>query len=316
MELPVLQRTSRILTPARLPCLGRMPALRMVSGCVHGCRNCFAEGVCGSRGTDEVAIAGNVVPRLRKEIARRRSQPAAICLDFASDPFQDVSELLDLTYEVLEYLLGEGIGIVFQTKARIPPRHMELLLAHAPLVRAIIPLVTTDRRAVRIFEPRTTTPRSRLRQMRQFVAGGVATLARVDPILPGVTDDPDTMHGLCAALAEAGIREIAAGVLVLRPAMVNALRNRLRRPQVFQRLVQAFDEGRNQRLPGFPSAVRVLPAARRRRILQWLKAIAGQYGIRVHVCGCKDPDLDSESCKLAGPWSPRQIVERQLGLFA
>ena len=108
-------------------------------------------------------------------------------------------------------------------------------------------LVTIDRRLLRIFEPRTATPRVRLSQMRQLVAGGVATLARVDPILPGLTDDPDALHGLCAALAEAGVREIAAGTLVLRPALVNALRNRLARPQIFRRLTQAFAQGSSQR---------------------------------------------------------------------
>ncbi len=215
---------------------------------------------------------------------------------------------------MLEYLLNEGIGVVIQTRGRIPSRHMQLLLAYAPLVRVIIPLVTTNLRTMRIFEPHTATPRVRLRQMRELIAGGVATLARVDPIVPGVTDDPDTMHGLCAALAEAGIREIAAGVLVLRPALAGTLRKRLGRPLLFQRLIEQFDE-RSVRLPGFPSAVHVLPAARRRRIFQWLTTIAGQYGIQVHVCACKNPDLDNESCKLAGQWSPPEIVERQLGLF-
>ena len=156
--------------------------------------------------------------------------------------------------------------------------------------------------------------------MRELVDGGVATLARVDPILPGVTDDPDTMHGLCAALAAAGIREIAAGVLVLRPEQMNGLRYMLDRPLLFRRLKQQFDKGRSVRLPGFSSAVRVLPVAHRRRIFQWLTTIAGQHGICVHVCGCKNPDMDShvgvESCKLAGQWSPPEVIERQLGLFA
>ena len=237
-------------------------------------------------------------------------------MDFSSDPFQPVPELLDRTYDVLEYLLGEGIGVVFQTKAKMPPRHLALLLAHAPLVRAIFGLLTIDRRLLRIFEPRTATPRTRLLQMRQLVAGGVATLARVDPILPGLTDDPDALHGLCAALAETGVREIAAGTLVLRPALVNALRNRLARPQIFRRLTQAFAQGRSQRSREGGPAVRTLPAARRRKIFQWLTAIAAQYGIRVHVCACKNPDLAGESCKLAGPWSPPAVVERQLALFS
>ena len=144
----------------------------------------------------------------------------------------------------------------------------------------------------------------------------MATLARVDPILPGLTDDPDALHGLCAALAETGVREIAAGVLVLRPALVASLRNRLARPQIFRRLTQAFARGSGQRFREGGPAVRVLPAARRRKIFQWLTAIAGQYGIRVNVCACKNPDLAGQSCKLAGPWSPAEIVERQLALFS
>jgi DNA repair photolyase len=314
MELTILERKS-LLAPARLPCLVRLPVLRLASGCMHQCIDCYAQGSCGAQGVARVTVACDPVSRLRTGLVQRRSRPRAICLDFASDPFQPVPELLDRTYGVVQYLLGEGVGVVFQTKATIPERHMTLLLAHAPLVRAIIPLVTTDRRTIRVFEPHTATPRTRLRQMRELVAGGVATLARVDPVLPGVTDDPDTMHGLCAALAEAGIREIAAGVLVLRPAFTSTLRNRLGRPMLYRRLMQAFDEGRNERLPGFQSAVRVMPSARRRRIFQWLTTIAGQYGIHVHVCECKNPDLDGESCKLAGQWSEPETVERQLGLF-
>ena len=217
MELVILERKSPLLTPSRLPCLGSLPTLRLASGCVHGCLDCYAQGSCGQIGSKKVVLAGNFLKKLRDELARRHPRPLAVVLDFSSDPFQPVPELLDQTYEVLEYLLGERVGVVFQTKAKIPPRHMDLLLAHATLVRAIIGLVTIDRRLLRIFEPHTATPRTRLSQMRTFVAGGVATLTRVDPILPGLTDDPDAMHGLCAALAEAGVGEIAAGTLVLRP---------------------------------------------------------------------------------------------------
>ena len=316
MERALVERKSRVRLPARLPCLARMPTLRLASGCVHGCLDCYAEGACGRCGSENVTISKNLLAKLDEELSRRRVKPPAVCVDFSSDPFQPVPELLDLTYKTLQYLLNDGIGVVFQTKARIPARHMELLLTHAPLVRAIIPLVTTDRRVLRIFEHGTATPRVRLRQMRQLVAGGVATLARVDPILPGVTDDPDTMHCLCAALAAAGIREIAAGVLLLQPALLGPLRNRLARPQLYRRLTEAYKQGKSQRLFDRRSAVRVLPAARRQRIFQWLTTIAAQYGIHVRVCACKNPDLDCESCKLAGQWSPPETVERQLGLFA
>ena len=323
MELVILDRKSPVLTPSRLPCLGSLPTLRLASGCVHGCLDCYAQGSCGPIRSEKVVLAGNFLEKLHAELTRRHHRPPAVVFDFSSDPFQPVPELLDRTYEVLEYLLGERMGVVFQTKAKIPQRHLELLLTHASLVRAIIGLVTINRRLLRVFEPQTATPWTRLSQMRTLVAGGVATLARVDPILPGLTDDPDAMHGLCAALAETGVGEIAAGTLVLRPALVDALRNRLARPQIFRRLTQAFAQGGSRRFregsPGFRErrpGVRVLSAARRRKIFQWLTAIAGQYGIRVHVCACKNPDLAGQSCRLAGPWSPPEVVERQLALFS
>lgn len=316
MELVVLKRKSRLLKPSRLPCLGSIPTLRLASGCTHGCLDCFAQGSCGQIASEKMAVADNFLNKLGEELARRRQRPAAVCFDFSSDPFQPMPQALDQTYEVLEFLLGEGVGVVFQTKAKIPQRHLDLLLAHATLVRAVISLSTIDRRLLRIFEPRTATPGSRLAQMRKLVAGGVATLARIDPILPGITDDPDALHGLCAALARAGVREAAAGMLVLRPARIAALRNRLGRPKIFGRMMRAFPQGGGQPLCEGSPAVCIVAAARRRRIFQWLTTIAAQYGIRVHVCACRNPDLASESCKLAGAWSPIEIVERQLALFS
>ena len=164
--------------------------------------------------------------------------------------------MLELAFEVLELVLDRGIGVVFLTKGRIPKRHMELLKAHAALVRAQIGLVTLNARLVRRIEPGAATPRVRLDQMRQLVEAGVATQARLDPILPGVTDDPDgALHALCAALAGAGIKELAANTLFLRPAVVGTLRKRLGRSRIFGRLIQAFDQGKWLTLEGSQGSI-------------------------------------------------------------
>jgi len=63
------------------------------------------------------------------------------------------------------------------------------------------------------------------------------------------------------------------------------------------------------------ASILALPAARRRQTYEWLTKIAAQYGIRVHVCSCKNPDITSDVCNLAGRWSPPTAVERQLALF-
>ena len=314
VELLSLERKSSVLVPSKLPCQGRMPTINLTAGCAHGCVYCYAQGYGSYPGRDKVVIYSNLLERLREDLRRRRKKPEAVWFSPSSDPFQPVPEVLDLTWNVLDLLFRQGIGVVFLTKGRIPGRHMDLLRAHAPLVRAEIGLITVDRRVVRILEPHTASPRVRLEQMRQLVDAGIPTQARVDPIVPGLTDDPCAMHALCAALAAAGIREIAASTLFLRPTLVAALRKHLP-PNTFARILAAFKAGKSLRIVSSQGTVVALPAARRRKIFDWLGTIAARYGIAMRVCACKNPDLTVGSCGMTSQGS-LPIVERQLALFS
>jgi DNA repair photolyase len=101
---------------------------------------------------------------------------------------------------------------------------MNLLLSHAEKVRAEIGIITLDEDAARTFEPSAATPKVRLDQMATLVAGGVATEARLDPILPGLTDTPDALRGLFSALANVGVKRAAASTLFLRPSISASLK--------------------------------------------------------------------------------------------
>jgi DNA repair photolyase len=322
MEILLSSRKARVLVPSKLPCMAGMPTVNLTAGCAHQCLYCYARGYRCYPGPGRVLLYGNLLEKLRCELDRRRRKPPAIHFSPASDLFQPVPEVLDLAYDVLELLLGRGIGVVLLTKGRIPKRHMDLLLAHAPLVRVEIGIITPERRLARLVEPGAASPKTRLRQIRELLAHGVATRARLDPILPGATDDPDALHALCAALAAVGVRELSASTLFLRPAVLGSLRNGLGRSRRLRRLLAAFEQGKRLVLParpgfaGCPSPVLALPAARRRRIYDWLTAIAAQYAIAVHVCGCKNPDLAAGSCNFAAHWTPPPAAKRQLALFA
>jgi DNA repair photolyase len=277
---------------------------------------CYAQGYCSYPGRGRVLLYANVLEELRRELGRRRRMPEAIYFSPSSDLFQPVGEVLDLAYEVLKFVLGLGIGVVFLTKGRIPKRHMDLLADHAPQVRARIGIISLERKIARVFEPHTASPKRRLRQIGELLAAGIATQARLDPILPGVTDDPDALHALCAALAAVGVQEISASTLFLRPAVLAALRRRLGRSRTLGRLLAAFDQGKWLSTPAAQAPVLTLPAARRRKIFGWLTAIARQHGIAVHVCGCKNPDVAAGGCHLAGPWTLQAPAQRPLALFA
>jgi DNA repair photolyase len=324
VELVPIQRRSAVLVASKLPCMGRMPAINLTAGCAHECVYCYAQGYCSYPGRGRVFLYANLLEKLRHELASKRNKPAAVMFSPSSDPFQPLPEVLDLAFSVMEYLLRSGIGVIFLTKGKIPRRHLDLFAAHAPLVRAHVGITTLDRRQSRMVEPGAASPLARLKQMQALVAGGVATQARLDPILPGLTDRPDGLHALCAALSKAGITEISASTLFLRPALVSALRQQLDRAEMpgaprnqstLNRLLAAFARARWLRIGGGGAAILALPPARRRLIFNWLSTIARQYDIAVHVCGCKNPDLGAGQCDMAGLWSPPATARHQLALF-
>ena len=114
---------------------------------------------------------------------------------------------------MLEFLFSQSIGVAFLTKGEIPDVTLELLIDHAGLVQAQIGLITLDEEVARVFEPHAASPRTRLWQLHSLLAGGVAAAARLDPILPTLTDDAEALDSQFAALAQVGVRRVAAGVI-------------------------------------------------------------------------------------------------------
>jgi DNA repair photolyase len=218
------ERKSAVLTPSALACLSRIPTVNLTAGCAHGCLYCYTRGFSCYPGEGKVKLYANTLDKLRAELPRKRRRPTVVYFSPSSDPFQPVPEVLDLAYDVMRFLLESGVSVAFLTKGRILERHMHLLEAHARNVRAGIGLVSLDDRLLSTFEPGAASAGARLRQAERLVEAGIGTAVRVDPILPGLTDDERTLAQLCAAVSRTGVTEIAASTLYLRPAVAASLR--------------------------------------------------------------------------------------------
>ena len=326
-----------MLTPSSLACLAHVPTVNLTAGCAHECCYCYARGYLTHPGDGKIAFYTNTLAKLREELHRKRKKPSTVYFSPSSDPFQPVPEVLDMVYDVFRFLLESEIGVAFVTKGRIPERHRKLLAAHAPLVQGRIGLMTLDARVAAAFEPFAATPEVRLAQAAKLIGAGIPIEARLDPILPGVTDDADCLEPLCAALAGIGVRTIAASVLFLRPAVVGSLRRHLGDCPNFRghrcaawstkmglslgtamldRLLNSFAGSEPLAIHAGNSRVQSLPAAARLEIMERLKSIAHRYGMEVLVCACKNPDISSGSCHISGRWPPAARESSQLGLFS
>ncbi len=70
----------------------------------------------------------------------------------------------------------------------------------------------------------TPSPSIRLAQMRALRTAAIPTMARADPVLPGLTDDETTLQNLCSALQDVGVDSLATGILFLCSPIAQSLR--------------------------------------------------------------------------------------------
>ena len=200
-EVIKAQRKAAVLAPSQLACLSKLPTINLTAGCAHECLYCYAHSYSQNPGQGRVTLYENTLDKLRDELPRKRKRPKSVYFSPSSDVFQPVPEVLDLAYDVFEYLFSSGIGVVFLTKGQIPDRHMSLLCANASLVQAGIGLTTLKAELLEIFEPRTAPPQLRLLQSETLVEAGVQTRIRLDPILPGLMDDVEGLEELLEAIS-------------------------------------------------------------------------------------------------------------------
>jgi len=309
------ERKSAVLTPSSLACLARAATVNLTAGCAHECRYCYARGYLTHPGEGKVALYTNTLAKLREELGRKRKKPAMVYFSPSSDPFQPVPEVLNMAYDVFRFLLESAIGVAFVTKGRIPERHRNLLAAHAPLVQGRIGLITLDPAVAAAFEPGAATPEFRLAQAAELIRAHVPVEARLDPILPGVTDGAECLDSVCGALAGIGVRKIVASVLFLRPAVIGSLRRYVEDKAMLKRLLDHFARAEPLAIRAAGSRVRALPAAARLEIMERVKSIARRHGLEILVCACKNPDIASGSCHISGRWPPAARGSHQMGLF-
>lgn len=298
-----VERKSAVLTPSALACLAAIPTINLTAGCAHGCIYCYTRGYSTYPGAERVVLYTNTLEKLKRELAKKRVFPKAVYFSPSSDAFQPVAEVLAMSYDVMQFLLENGVGVAFLTKGRIPDRHMTLLIKHAASVRAQIGLTTLDEAVAQTLEPYAPPPRDRLHQAERLADARIPAEVRLDPIVPGITDSIESLGTLLRAIRSAGIRQIAVSALFLRPCLL-----RRSKPddggQILRKVQTQFYEGAERlRIHAERSEVLALPKGAREDLYARVRDLAEKVGLVVKVCGCKNPDISNGTCNIAGEWS-------------
>lgn len=312
IKVILAERKSAVLKPSILSCISHLPTINLTAGCAHNCVYCYARSYSQHPGENTVTVYANILERLRHELPRKRRRPTAVYFSPSSDIFQPVPEVLDLAYRVLEYLFAQDIGVAILTKGSIPPSHMALLVSNAERLHIGVGLTTLDLSIWKAFEPNTAAPQQRLQQIAALIEAGARHQVRLDPILPAVTDDEENLRRVMAALAAIGVKRIAFSTAFLRRPIIASLKGRLPDSDMAARLLSAYRDGVWTKLRGAGTAALIPSVRTRTAIYERVSGLAKEYRLGAHLCACKNADISSGVCGIAGEWDHPAATPKQL----
>jgi DNA repair photolyase len=202
--------------------------INVYRGCSHGCSYCFARPTHEYLGLNigedfdrKIVVKINAVEKLRAELAAPSWQGEPVAMGTNTDPYQRAEAKYRLTRGILQALTEHATPFSILTKAPLVTRDLDVLTEAAKTLDVSVnfSLGTLDQHVWRATEPGAPNPRRRVEAMAKLSAAGIRTGALIAPVLPGLSDRPEQLREVIAAIRDAGGRVLGIGPLHLRPGV-------------------------------------------------------------------------------------------------
>ena len=190
-------KTRNIITTNRSPDVPFDQSINPYKGCEHGCVYCFARPTHAyldlSPGLDfetKIFYKTNPIDRLRESLDNPRYECKTIAIGTNTDPYQPVEKRLCVTRQILETLFAYRHPVSIVTKGVLILRDLDLLAEFAKLglVSVGISVTTLQNELKTKLEPRTASPKARLRLVETLSSRNIPVGVMVAPIIPMLND--------------------------------------------------------------------------------------------------------------------------------
>lgn len=271
--LPVKSLLNRCTAP-RMPFTWTINPYR---GCEFACKYCYArythefmemrDGVDFER---KIYVKQQAAWLLRQDLKKVKCGEE-IAIGTATDPYQPAERKYVITRTIFEELaMHAGLELGVVTKSNLVLRDIDLLrrVAEQNQLYINLTITTLHTRLARILEPRAPRPDLRLEAVRKLNEAGVPAGVICAPVVPGITDDPESLDALVRATREVGGRYIYANALFLKPCSATIFLPFLEKE--FPNLVEVYKERYASRA--------FLPTSYRKRISSLMAALRRKHG--------------------------------------
>jgi DNA repair photolyase len=206
----------------------------------------------------------------------------------SSDPYPTAEAELGLTRQCLKIVAESNCRLQVFTKSDTVARDADLL-AQIPSTVAIT-ITTDDDHLAAIIEPKAPPPSRRLKAIQTLNAHGIPVIARIDPIIPTLNDNPT--H-LIQTLAVLGVKHITSSTYKVKAD--NWMRLTQALPQTAEKIRPLyFTQGETQ------AGNRLLSRETRFKLMKNIHDLAQANGIRFSVCREGLSELNTAQCD--GSW--------------
>lgn len=241
------------------------------TGCAHGCLYCYASSY----------IKRFFEPRPKADFVRvvardLRRVPAGFTINISSssDPYGPMEAQHGYTRRLLE-LIGDNHVVEIVTKSDLIVRDADLLAEGSSVVSMTI--TTLDASLAARLEPHAPPPQRRLRAIEELTMRGVPVVVRLDPLIPGLNDSPESVKEVLEAAAASGAKHVVSSTYKAKTDSLRRLAKAF--PDLIPRLREMYVEG-GERIHGCFYA----PASYRLSVLRMVIGHAHRLGLTFAPC--------------------------------
>ena len=279
------ERLSRFNSPrqAYCTCPPKYNLNPYLGRCLHGCLYCYA--------VKFPSFNGPAKPRIRLlnsiEVMASKTRPKLpVMFSDTTDPYQPLEAKYKLTRRCLEVLIKHGFPILIVTKSDLVTRDIDLLAKGRVVVSMTVTSLSEG--FSRLMEPGASPPLRRLKALRILAKAGIPTVARIDPIVPGLNDNPEDLEHLVRKLRDCGVKHVTASTL--KP--VKGFYKRLAKasPTLAEKLMETYRDC--TWIVGYC----YLPAEYRLRIIRMVREYVTEQGLTFASCREGFPQLNTSIC--------------------
>jgi DNA repair photolyase len=193
-------------------------------------------------------------------------------------------------------LVKHEFPLLVVTKSDLVIRDIDLF-KKTPTVVSVT--VTTPREEVAdLIEPNAPSPEKRFSALQRIVGNDIPAVARIDPILPGINDDPNDFEALVSLLAAIGVKQVTVATMKLVRGAFSTLRQT--HPSVWKGLQSEYEDG--LWLAGY----KYLHVEKRRRLLERLRQTVVKHGL--DFASCREGFAQSNTALCDGTASCRRLL--------